>query len=85
MVNSVVKGDFRAFEVPLSYIGHLCNPCKSKAAKSKLKSFFLSTYSHSLHDKKRIRRVPLCSREKKFEKLILVDLVNTLGKVYLHT
>ena len=28
-VNSVVKGDFRAFEVPLSDIGHLCYPCYS--------------------------------------------------------
>ena len=24
MVNSVIKGDLRAFEVPLSYKGHLC-------------------------------------------------------------
>ena len=40
MVNSVVKGDFRAFEVPLSDIGPLYNPCNPKAAKSKLKIFF---------------------------------------------
>ena len=61
MVNSVVTGDFSAFEVPLSYVGPLYNPCNLKAAKSKLKSFFLSTYSQSLYDKKELgvyRRVP---------------------------
>ena len=61
MPNSVVKGDLRAFEVPLSYIGPLYNPCNPKAAKSKLKSFFLSTYTHNLYDKKELdvyHRVP---------------------------
>ena len=61
VLNSVVKGDLRVFEVPLSYIGRLYNPCNPKAAKSKLKSFFLSTYSHSLSHKKELdvyHRVP---------------------------
>ena len=61
MVNSVVTGDFSVFEVPLSYVGPLYNPCNLKAAKSKLKSFFLSNYSQSLYDKKELgvfRRVP---------------------------
>ena len=39
MVNSIVKGDFRAFEVPLSYIGPLYNPCYPNRTKSKLKIF----------------------------------------------
>ena len=39
MVNSVVKGDFRAFEVPLSDIGPLYNPCNPNRTKSKLKIF----------------------------------------------
>ena len=67
MVNSVVTGDFSAFEVPLSYVGPLYNPCNLKAAKSKLKSFFLSTYSHSLSHKKELdvyHRVPGSSEQK---------------------
>ena len=63
-VNSVVKGDPRAFEVPLSYIGPIYNPCNPKAAKSKLKSFLLDAYHHSIYHKKRIRRVPSCSRKR---------------------
>ena len=39
MVNSVVTGDFSAFEVPLSYIGPLYNPCNPNRTKSKLKFF----------------------------------------------
>ena len=39
MVNSVVEGDFRAFEVPLSDIGPLYNPCNPNRTKSKLKIF----------------------------------------------
>ena len=37
MVNSVVKGDFRAFEVPLSDIGPLYNPCNPNSTKFELK------------------------------------------------
>ena len=37
VLNSVVKGVRRAFEVPLSYIGPLYDTCYPKAGKSKLK------------------------------------------------
>ena len=40
MVNSVVNGDLRAFEVPLSDIGPLYNPCNPNRTKSKLKIFW---------------------------------------------
>ena len=39
MGNSVVTGDLSAFEVPLSYIDALYNPCNPNRAKSKLKIF----------------------------------------------
>ena len=39
VVNSVIKGDFRAFEVPLLDIGRLYNPCNPNWTKLKLKIF----------------------------------------------
>ena len=39
VVNSVIKGDFRAFEVPLSYIGPLYDTCNPNWAELTLKNF----------------------------------------------
>ena len=64
VVNSVVKGDFRAFEVPLSYIGPLYDTCNPKLVEIGVENVFVGTYSHSLYDKKRIRCGPSCSRKR---------------------
>ena len=55
MLNSVVKGVRRAFEVPLSYIGPLYDTCNPKLVEIGVENVFVGTYSHSLYDKKRIR------------------------------
>ena len=75
MVNSVVKGDLWAFEVPLSYIGPLYNTRNPNSPEFALKTFLLDAYNHSIYDKKRIRRVPSCSRKRSIKN----DLDITLG------
>ena len=64
VLNSVVRGDLRVFEVPLSYIGPLYNTRQISPTIAGLKSFLLDAYNHSIYDKKRIRRVPSCSRKR---------------------
>ena len=39
MLNSVIKGVRRAFEVPLSYIGPLYDTCNPNSSKFELKNF----------------------------------------------
>ena len=72
VLNSVVEGVRRAFEVSLLYIqvGPLYDSCNPKAAKSKLKIvLWVPTVILSLYDK-RIRCVPSCSRKRQEKKLI---------------
>ena len=64
MVNPVVKSDLRVFEVLLSYIGPLYNTRNPNSPEFALKTFLLDAYNHSIYDKKRIRRVPSCSRKR---------------------
>ena len=64
MLNSVVEGVRRAFEVPLLYIGPLYDTCNPKFDEIRVENFFVGTYSHSLYDEKQIRCGPSCSRKR---------------------
>ena len=76
VLNSVVRGDLRVFEVPLSYIGPLYNARKISPTIAGLKSFLLDAYNHNIYDKKELGvylRVSGNDQQK-------TDLVNTLLK-----